>query len=53
MTQRPAKRIPQWLTIDLLVIVVSLAIIGIYIAIEGYLDNAMVGVGWQPIDKRP
>jgi hypothetical protein len=31
MTQRPAKRIPQWLTIDLLVIVVSLAIIGIYI----------------------
>jgi hypothetical protein len=33
MTQRPAKRIPQWLTIDLLVIVVSLAIIGIYTAI--------------------
>jgi hypothetical protein len=33
MTQ-PAKRIPEWLTIDLLVIVVSLAIIGIYIAIE-------------------
>ena len=31
MTQRPAKRIPQWLTIDLLVIVVSLAIIGIYL----------------------
>jgi hypothetical protein len=29
MTQQPAKRIPQWLTIDLLVIVVSLAIIGI------------------------
>jgi hypothetical protein len=53
MTQRPAKRMPQWLTIDLLVIVVSLAIIGIFIAIEGYLDNAMVGVGWQPIDKRP
>jgi hypothetical protein len=33
-TQRPARRIPQWLTIDLLVIVVSLAIIGIYIAID-------------------
>ena len=33
MTQQPAKRIPQWLTIDLLVIVVSLAIIGIFIAI--------------------
>jgi hypothetical protein len=31
MTQRPAKRIPQWLRIDLLVIVVSLAIISIYI----------------------
>jgi hypothetical protein len=31
MTQQPVKRIPQWLTIDLLVIVVSLAIIGIYI----------------------
>ena len=31
MTQQPAKRIPEWLTIDLLVIVVSLAIIGIYI----------------------
>jgi hypothetical protein len=31
MTQQPAKRIPQWLRIDLLVIVVSLAIIGIYI----------------------
>ena len=30
MTQ-PAKRIPEWLTTDLLVIVVSLAIIGIYI----------------------
>jgi hypothetical protein len=27
MTQQPAKRIPQWLTIDLLVIAVSLAII--------------------------
>jgi hypothetical protein len=33
MTQRPAKRIPQWLMIDLLVIVVSLAIIGIYLAV--------------------
>jgi len=31
MTKEPAKRIPQWLRIDLLVIVVSLAIIGIYI----------------------
>jgi hypothetical protein len=31
MTQQPVKRIPQWLKIDLLVIVVSLAIIGIYI----------------------
>ena len=31
MTQQPAKRIPEWLTIDLLVIVMSLAIIGIYI----------------------
>jgi hypothetical protein len=30
MTQEPAKRIPQWLRIDLLVIVVSLAIIGIW-----------------------
>ncbi|MEA2914636.1 MAG: hypothetical protein QOJ15_6717 [Bradyrhizobium sp.] len=37
MTQRPAKRIPQWLTIDLLVIVVSLAIISIFIAIDIYL----------------
>jgi hypothetical protein len=34
MTQRPANRIPEWLTIDLLLIVVSLAIIGIYIAID-------------------
>ena len=32
MTQS-AKRMPQWLTIDLLVIVISLAIIGIFIAI--------------------
>jgi hypothetical protein len=32
MTQS-AKRIPEWLRIDLLVIVVSLAIIGIFIAI--------------------
>ena len=28
----PAKRIPQWLTIDVLVIVVSLVIIGLWIA---------------------
>jgi hypothetical protein len=33
MTQQPAKRIPQWLTIDVLVIVISLAIIGIGIGI--------------------
>lgn len=32
MTQ-PARRIPTWLTIDLLVIVISLAIIGVGIAI--------------------
>jgi hypothetical protein len=32
MTQR-AKRIPTWLTIDVLVIVISMAIIGIGIAI--------------------
>ena len=32
MTQ-PAKRIPTWLTIDVLVIVISLAIIGIGIGI--------------------
>ena len=32
MTQ-PAKRIPTWLTIDVLVIIISLAIIGIGIAI--------------------
>ena len=29
MTQRPAKRLPTWLTIDLAVIVVSLVIIGL------------------------
>jgi hypothetical protein len=29
MTEQPAKRTPAWLTIDLLVIVVSLVIIGI------------------------
>jgi hypothetical protein len=34
MTQQPAKRVPQWLTIDLLVIIVSLAIIGIFMAID-------------------
>ena len=33
MSQQPAKRIPQWLTIDVLVIVVSVAIIGIFIVI--------------------
>jgi hypothetical protein len=30
---RPAKRIPAWLTIDVLTIILSLAIIGIGIAI--------------------
>ena len=30
MTQRPAKRIPQWLTIDLLVIACVASDIGIY-----------------------
>jgi hypothetical protein len=34
MTHQPAKRIPQWLAIDLLVIVVSLAIIGIFMTID-------------------
>jgi hypothetical protein len=34
MTQRPAKRIPDWLTTDLMVIVVSLAIIAIFMAID-------------------
>jgi len=29
MIQQPGKRIPQWLTIDVLLILVSLAIIGI------------------------
>ena len=29
MTEQPEKRIPQWLTTDLLVIAVSLVIIGI------------------------
>jgi len=33
MTHRPAKLIPEWLTIDLLVIVGSLAIMGVFIAI--------------------
>lgn len=30
---RPAKRIPTWLTIDVLTIILSLAIVGIGIAI--------------------
>ncbi len=34
MNQQPAKRIPQWLAIDLLVIIVSLAIIGTFMAID-------------------
>jgi hypothetical protein len=34
MMQRPAKRIPDWLTIDLMVILVSLAIIGLFMAID-------------------
>ena len=29
MTQRPAKHLPTWLTIDLAVILVSLVIIGL------------------------
>jgi hypothetical protein len=35
MTQQPAKRMPLWLTIDLLVIVVSLVIVllGVWIAL--------------------
>jgi len=33
MTQKPEKRIPTWLTIDSLVIIISLAIIGIGVAI--------------------
>jgi hypothetical protein len=37
MTQEPAKRIPRWLRIDLLVIIVSLAIIGIWM-ILGIID---------------
>ena len=34
MAQQPAKRIPRWLTIDLLVIAISLVIIrlGVWIA---------------------
>ena len=28
MTEQPAKRIPQWLTIDLLIIVIGMVIIG-------------------------
>ena len=28
MTKQPAKRIPQWLTIDLLIIVIGMVIIG-------------------------
>lgn len=31
---RPAKRIPTWLTIDVLVIIISLAIIGVGIGID-------------------
>jgi len=34
MTRQTAKRIPEWLTNDLLVIVVSLAIIGLFMAID-------------------
>ena len=33
MTQKPEKRIPTWLTIDVLVIIISPAIIGIGIGI--------------------
>ena len=38
MTQKPEKRIPTWLTIDLLVIVVSLAIIGIWMILAIIID---------------
>jgi hypothetical protein len=31
MAEQPAKRIPEWLTTDLLVILVSLAIISIWV----------------------
>jgi hypothetical protein len=38
MTQEPEKRMPQWLRIDLLVIVVSLAIIGIWMILAIIID---------------
>jgi hypothetical protein len=37
MIQQPAKGIPQWLTIDLLVIVGSLAMIGVVIVMVALL----------------
>ena len=46
MTQ-PAKRIPDWLTTDLLVIVVSTVIIGIWIWIAPYQK-----VSGCPTDRR-
>ena len=33
VSEQPAKRVPTWLTIDVLVIVISLAIIGVGIAL--------------------
>ena len=39
MTQS-AKRIPEWLTTNLLVIVVTLAIIGLFIAIDRAAQSA-------------
>jgi hypothetical protein len=34
MTQQPAKGVSLWLMIDLLVIIVSMSIIGIFMAID-------------------
>ena len=53
MTQQPAKRIPQWLTIDLLVIVVSLAIIGIFYShrLSRPISAAACGLALRPVDR--
>ena len=34
MTQQSAKRIPQWLTIDLAIIIVTMALIGVVLWID-------------------
>ena len=52
MTQ-PAKRIPTWLTIDVLVIVISLAIIGIGIAIGIAPNHPPARRGFLPPSRRP